>query len=70
MQELEKKTYKKKSYYYNLKKSIASETLMFVILEDFTLTLRDQNLLDSKGEDSVNKNKVKVKEFAKQGEEI
>ena len=33
-----KKTYKKKSYYYNLKKSIASETFMLVISEDFAFT--------------------------------
>ena len=38
MQKLKKKTYKKKSYYYNLKKSIASETFMLVISEDFAFT--------------------------------
>ena len=70
MQKLEKKVYKEKFYYYNLEKSIASETLMLVISKDFTLTLRDQNLSNSKEKDSVNEDKVKAKEFIKQREEI
>lgn len=41
MQELKKKTYKKKFYYYNLEKSIANGMLMLVISKDFTFTLRD-----------------------------
>ena len=70
MQELEKKAYKEKSYYYNLEKSITSGTPMLVISEDFTPTLRDQDLLNNKEKDSVNKDKVEAKEFAKQGEKI
>ena len=70
VQKLEKKAYKKKSYYYNLKKSIAGETPMLVISEDFALMPRDQDLSDSEEKDSVNEDKVKAREFAKQGEEI
>ena len=65
MQKLEKKTYKKKFYYYNLKKSIASKTLMPIIPKDFTPTPRNQDLLNNKGKDNVNKDKVKAREFAK-----
>ena len=64
IQKLKKKAYKKKFYYYNLEKSIANETPIPIISKDFTFTLKNQNLLNSKEEDSVNKNKVKVKEFA------
>ena len=70
MQKLKKKAYEKKSYYYNLKKSIASETPIPIIPENFALTLRDQNLSDSKEKDNVNKDKIKAREFAKQREEI
>lgn len=65
MQKLKKKAYKEKFYYYNLKKNIANGTLIPVISKDFTFTLRNQNLLDNKEKDNVNKNKIKAKEFAK-----
>tara|TARA_R110002033_G_scaffold163051_1_gene199993 strand:+ start:139 stop:381 length:243 start_codon:yes stop_codon:yes gene_type:complete len=70
IQELKKKIYKKKFYYYNLKKSIASKTLMLIISEDFAFTLMNQNLLNSKEDNNVNKNKVKAKKFAKQKKKI
>lgn len=67
---MEKKAYKEKSYYYNLEKSIANGTLIPVISEDFAFTPRDQDLLDNKGKDNINEDKVEVREFAEQGEEI
>ena len=70
MQKLKKKAYKKKSYYYNLKKSIASKTPIPVIPKNFAFILKNQNLSDSEEKDNVNKNKIKAKEFAKQGKKI
>lgn len=43
---------------------------MLVIPEDFAPTPKDQNLSNSEKENSMNKDKVKAKEFAKQGEKI
>ena len=48
IQKLKKKAYKKKSYYYNLRKSITSETLMPIISKNFAFTLINQDLSNSK----------------------